>query len=86
MGMKSHDYHILFQQILPLCIWHRMNKVPPKTIIRICKVFKRICTKVNDPNHIPRVENQGCEFILPFQKGIFSNFFQLDDTINYTFS
>jgi len=57
MGMKSHDYHILFQQILPLCIQHKMRKTPLKTIMRICKVFKLICIKVYDPNHIPRLEN-----------------------------
>ncbi len=28
MSMKSHDHHILLQQILPLCIQHRLNKTP----------------------------------------------------------
>ncbi len=25
-AMKSHDYHVLTQHILPLCMWHRMTK------------------------------------------------------------
>jgi hypothetical protein len=25
-GMKSHDYHILFQSILQLCMWHKMTQ------------------------------------------------------------
>jgi len=28
VGMKSHDYHILFQSIIPLCMYHQMAREP----------------------------------------------------------
>jgi hypothetical protein len=48
-SMKSHDYHVLFQQKNPLCLRHKMTKEPQATIVKICKVFKLICSKVYDP-------------------------------------
>jgi hypothetical protein len=48
MAMKSHDYHVILQQILPLCMWHKMGKVPRIAIMKICKIFKLICGKVYD--------------------------------------
>lgn len=47
--MKSHDYHVLFQQILPISMRHKMTKEYQTTIIQICKIFKFICNKVYDP-------------------------------------
>jgi hypothetical protein len=47
-GMKSHDYHIMMQEILPLCMWHLMTKECKMVIICLCWVFKRLCAKVVD--------------------------------------
>jgi hypothetical protein len=43
MVMKLHDNHVLLQQILLVCMWHRMDKAPRDVVMRICKVFKLIC-------------------------------------------
>jgi hypothetical protein len=48
-GMKSHDYHIMMQEILPLYMWHLMTKECKMVIIHLCWVFKRLCAKVVDP-------------------------------------
>ncbi len=48
MAMKLHDYHVILQQILLVCLWHRMDKVPQDVVMWICKVFKLICNKVYD--------------------------------------
>jgi hypothetical protein len=47
--MKSHDYHIMMQEILHLCIQHFMTKECKMAIIHLCQVFKRLCAKVVDP-------------------------------------
>jgi hypothetical protein len=47
-AMKSHDYHVLFQQILPISLRHKMSKELRIAIIRICRVFKVKCNKVYD--------------------------------------
>jgi predicted secreted acid phosphatase len=41
-GMKSHDYHIMMQKILLLCMRHLMTKEYRMAIIRLCWVFKRL--------------------------------------------
>jgi hypothetical protein len=38
-AMMSHDCHILFQQILPICTRHIMIQEPTVTILWICKIF-----------------------------------------------
>jgi hypothetical protein len=48
-GLKSHDYHVLMQQILPLVLQGLLRRGPRLAIMRMCKVFRRICTKVYNP-------------------------------------
>ncbi len=48
-GLKAHDYHILMQQVLPLCVRTILPKGPRLAIIRLCRVFQRICAKTLDP-------------------------------------
>jgi len=48
-GMKSHDYHILMQQVLPVCLRGLMQKPVCMTIIQLSHVFCRLCTRVWDP-------------------------------------
>jgi hypothetical protein len=47
-GLKSHDYHILMQQIMPLCLRTLLTKEVRVAIIRICRVFTRLCAKSVD--------------------------------------
>jgi len=44
-GLKSHDYHILMQHIMPLCLRTLLTKEIRVAIIRICRVFTRLCAK-----------------------------------------
>jgi len=45
-GPKSHDYHILMQQVLPLTLSGLMALGPIMAIMCICKVHRHICSKV----------------------------------------
>lgn len=51
-GLKSHDYHVLMQQILPLCIRTLLRKDVRVAILRICRVFHQLCMKAIDPTSI----------------------------------
>jgi hypothetical protein len=57
-GMKSHDYHILMQQILPLCLRTLLPKDVRIAIIRICRVFVRLCVKSVDPSSMTDLFNE----------------------------
>ena len=48
-GLKSHDYHVLMQQLLPLALRDLMKPGPRMAIMKMCKVFRRLCTKVYNP-------------------------------------
>jgi hypothetical protein len=49
-GLKSHDYHILMQQVLPLCVRTLMQKDVRMAIIRVCCIFGRLCVQFVDPS------------------------------------
>ena len=44
--MKTHDYHVLLQEILPVAIRGSLDEGPRVAIIRLAHCFKRFCDKV----------------------------------------
>jgi len=48
-SMKSHDCHVLMQQILPIALRHVLPKAVRNTICRLCFIYRRICEKMVDP-------------------------------------
>jgi hypothetical protein len=48
-GVKSHDFHVMMQNILPLCMQELMSKGCRITIIHLCRVFQKLCAKILDP-------------------------------------
>lgn len=59
--MKSHDFHVLMQQNLHVCLCHKMFNQPWIAIMWICPIFQWICAKVWDPTNIQSLQND--EFI-----------------------
>ena len=45
LGLKSHDFHVFLQQILPLCFCKIRNKDLAWAVIYLSRVFQRICAK-----------------------------------------
>ena len=45
-GLKSHDYHVLLQQILPVCLRNVGDERVVGAVMQISRVFQRLCTKV----------------------------------------
>ena len=38
-GFKSHDYHVLMQQVMPLALRGLLQRGPRMAVMRICRVF-----------------------------------------------
>jgi hypothetical protein len=57
-GLKSHDYHVLMQQILPLCIRTLLNEEVRIAIIRVCRVFARLCVKSVDETTVEELTEE----------------------------
>lgn len=49
ISLKSHDCHILIQQLLSVAIDGILPKNVKHTITRLCSFFSSICSKVIDP-------------------------------------
>ncbi|KAL0554080.1 hypothetical protein IC582_007991 [Cucumis melo] len=47
-GLKSHDYHVLLQQLFPIAIRSVLPKHVRYAITRLCIFFNLICNKVVD--------------------------------------
>jgi hypothetical protein len=49
-ALNSHDYHVLMQQILSLGLRGLLQPGPKMAVMRISKVFRKICNKMWNPN------------------------------------
>ena len=55
-GLKSHDCHVLMQQLLPVAIRSMLPKHVRYAIIRLCFFFNAICTKVVDLEKLDEIQ------------------------------
>ena len=74
-GLKSHDYHVLMQQLLPVSIRGILTDKVRVTITRLCHIFNAICSKVIDPWQLDDLENEAtialCQIEMYFPPSFF---------------
>ena len=58
VGLKSHDCHVLMQQLLPVAIHGILPDKVRVAITRLCFFFNAICSKVIDPKQLDDLENK----------------------------
>ncbi|KAL6315671.1 hypothetical protein AAG906_005759 [Vitis piasezkii] len=56
-GLKSHDCHVLRQQLLPLAIRGVLHKNICVVIVELCSFFKQLCSKVLKTDQLEHLEN-----------------------------
>lgn len=56
LGLKSHDYHILMQQLLPIGIRKTLPKSVRVVLIKLSRYFRKLCSKVIYPPDVTRME------------------------------
>ena len=75
IGLKSHDCHILMQQLLPMVIYGILPEKVWTTITRLCFFFNAICSKVIDPSQLDNLEIEAaiifCELEMYFPPSFF---------------
>ncbi|XP_071740336.1 uncharacterized protein [Rutidosis leptorrhynchoides] len=52
LGLKSHDNHILMQQLLPVVIRNILPKHVRSVIMKLCRYYRQLCSKVLNPNYL----------------------------------
>jgi len=75
LGLKSHDCHVLMQDLLPVAIRGILPKNVRQVITRLCQFFNAICRKVIDPTRLDELEDEGiillCQLEMYFPPSFF---------------
>nr|KYP40078.1 hypothetical protein KK1_038597 [Cajanus cajan] len=75
VGLKSHDCHVLMQQLLPVAIRDIFPNNVRSVLTRFCFFFNAICAKVIDPDKLDELENEAiiilCELEMYFPPAFF---------------
>ncbi|XP_019051541.1 PREDICTED: uncharacterized protein LOC104587313 [Nelumbo nucifera] len=57
-GLKSHDCHVLMQQLLPLAMRRTLPKNVYSSLTELCNFFRKLCSKVLNPDELCRMERK----------------------------
>ena len=75
VGLKSHDCHVLMQQLLPVAVHGVLPEKVKVAITRLCFSFNAIYSKVIDPQQLDDLKNHAsiilCEFEMYFPPSFF---------------
>ncbi|CAJ2642138.1 unnamed protein product [Trifolium pratense] len=77
IGLKSHDCHVLMQQLLPVAIRGILPDNVRKTISRLCLFFNAICCKAIDPLKLDELENEAAVILCQLEMYFPPSFFDI---------
>ena len=76
-ALKSHDHHVLLQQIMLATVRHTLQPGPREAIIKILHFFQCLCSKVVDLSTIPNLLECVVEAFCLFEMWFPSRFFDI---------
>ncbi|XP_027348292.1 uncharacterized protein LOC113859807 [Abrus precatorius] len=76
-GLKSHDCHILMENLIPCAIRSILPKKVHVAITKLCFFFKTICSKVIDPAKLPALQNHISETLCELEMYFLPSFFDI---------
>jgi hypothetical protein len=82
-SLKSHDNHVLMQQIMPLALRGLLKPGARMAIMRMCKIFRRICTKVYNPTDFESLQVDVAESIALLEMEFPPSFFDIMTHLPY---
>lgn len=74
-GLKSHDCHVLMQQLLPVALRGLLPKGPRNAIMRLCFFFNKLCQRVIDKEKLLNLEDEVVEILCLFERFFPPSFF-----------
>ncbi|XP_073120575.1 uncharacterized protein [Henckelia pumila] len=77
VGLKSHDYHTLMQQLFPIAIRDVLPKHVRDTIIRLCGFFNVLCNKVIDVSKLDGLQREIVTILCMLEKYFPPSFFDI---------
>ena len=76
-GLKSHDCHVLMQQLLPLAIHGVLHTNVCAAIIKLCSFFKQLCSKVLKTYQLENLQNDIIVTIFKLERIFLPSFFDV---------
>jgi hypothetical protein len=76
-GLKSHDYHIMLQHLLLVCLRNLGNAEVMGSIVRLSRLFHRLCAKVIDPGTEGQLMTNAAEVLVSLEKVFPPAFFDI---------
>ena len=67
-GMKSHDHHVLMQNLLSVALRGLLPKGPRIAVTRICNFFNRLCQHILDPEMLLALETEIVETMCQLER------------------
>ena len=67
-GLKSHDHHVLLQNLLPVALRGLLPKGPRTAVMRLCNFFSRLCQRVIDPEKLIVLEAELVETMCEMER------------------
>ncbi|KAM0899068.1 hypothetical protein ACQ4PT_021549 [Festuca glaucescens] len=77
VGLKTHDCHILFEEILPLAVMKTLPEEVAMPLVKLAKCFKVITSKIVSNKEIEMVEEQLPEILCQLEKIFPPTFFDI---------
>jgi hypothetical protein len=82
-GLKSHDYHVLMQQIVSLCFGKVSNKALAGAVIRLSRVFRKLCAKTINGAEKDQMLEDCAETMCMIEKEMPPSFFDIMSHLPY---
>lgn len=77
IGLKSHDYHILMHQLLPISLRKTMQRSVRVPLINLSKYYRELCFKVLKPQELVRMEKDISIILCQLEKLFPPSFFDI---------
>lgn len=76
-GLKSHDSHILMQQLLLVALWGVLPKHVVKALIELCNCFAILCSSVNNATNLENFQDHVTYTLCSLEKIFPPSFFDV---------
>ena len=76
-NLKSHDYHVLMIELLPIVLRGLLSENVRLTILKLCTLLNAISQKVIDPVNLTKMQNDVVQCLVGFELIFPPSFFNI---------
>ncbi|KAG8369383.1 hypothetical protein BUALT_Bualt14G0005500 [Buddleja alternifolia] len=81
-GLKSHDNHVLMQNLLPIAVRKALPKHVVEVLIELSTFFRKLCSKVNDRLELEKVQDRIAVTLCYLERIFPPSFFDIMDHLS----